>query len=130
MNDFWGAPEVFYMATLGAAKSLGREHDLGSLTAGKKADVVLLDFRRAHLTPAFNPVGTLVHTGQGRDVATVIVDGRIVVEEGRATLVDEDRIRSEGAAAAKTLWTRVTGSIPIGRWGPKPDPDRGSASPH
>ena len=118
VNDFWSAPDVFHMATLGAARSLGRDHDLGSLTVGKKADVVLLDFRRAHLTPAFNPVGTLVHTGQGRDVATVIVDGRIVVESGRATLVDEDRIRREGAAAAKALWTRVTGRAHPGpaRW--------------
>ena len=118
VNDFWSSAEVFHMATLGAAKSLGRAHDLGSLAVGKKADVVLLDFRRAHLTPAFNPVGTLVHTGHGRDVATVIVDGRIVVEGGHATLVDEDRIRAEGAAAAKALWTRVTGSVPSGpaRW--------------
>jgi 5-methylthioadenosine/S-adenosylhomocysteine deaminase len=115
VNDFWGAPDVFHMATLGAAKALGREHDLGSLTVGKKADVVLFDFRRAHLTPAFNPIGTLVHTGHGRDVTTVIVGGVIVVESGRATLVDEDRIRSEGAAAAKTLWTRVTGHLPTGR---------------
>jgi len=67
---------------------------------------------------AFNPVGTLVHTGQGRDVAMVIVDGRIVVEGGRATLVDEDKIRLEGAAAARALWTRVTGHPPAGpaRW--------------
>jgi 5-methylthioadenosine/S-adenosylhomocysteine deaminase len=118
VSDFWGAPDVFHMATLGAAKALGRDHDLGSLSVGKKADVVLLDFRRAHLTPAFNPIGTLVHTGQGRDVATVIVDGRVVVEDGRATLVDEDRIRHDGAAAAKALWTRVTGQPPAGpaRW--------------
>jgi len=118
VNDFWGAPDVFHMATLGAAKALGREHDLGSLTAGKKADVVLFDFRRAHLTPAFNPVGTLVHTGHGRDVATVIVDGRVVVEGGRATLVDEEKILAAGAAAAKALWTRVTGQAPKGpeRW--------------
>jgi 5-methylthioadenosine/S-adenosylhomocysteine deaminase len=118
VNDFWGAPDVFHMATLGAAKALGRDHDLGSLTVGKKADVVLLDARRAHLTPAFNPIGTLVHAGHGRDVATVIVDGRVVVEEGRATLVDEERIRAEGAAAAKALWTRVTGRPPAGpaRW--------------
>jgi 5-methylthioadenosine/S-adenosylhomocysteine deaminase len=118
VNDFWGAPDVFHMATRGAAKALGREHDLGSLTVGKKADVVLLDFRRAHLTPAFNPIGTLVHTGQGRDVATVIVDGRVVVENGRAALVDEVRIRHDGAAAAKALWTRVTGRPPAGpaRW--------------
>ena len=120
VNDFWGAPDVFHMATLGAAKALRRDHDLGSLTVGKKADVVLFDFRRAHLTPAFNPIGTLVHTGQGRDVATVIVDGRVVVEGGQATLVDEERIRSEGAAATKALWTRVTGRSPAGpeRWQP------------
>jgi 5-methylthioadenosine/S-adenosylhomocysteine deaminase len=118
VNDFWGAPDVFHMATLGAAKSLGRDHDLGSLTVGKKADVVLFDFRRAHLTPAFNPLGILVHTGQGRDVSTVIVDGRVVVENGRATLVDEDDILAKGAAAAKSLWTRVTGRSPAGpaRW--------------
>jgi 5-methylthioadenosine/S-adenosylhomocysteine deaminase len=118
VNDFWGAPDVFHMATRGAAKALGRDHDLGSLNVGKKADVVLLDFRRAHLTPAFNPIGTLVHTGQGRDVATVIVDGRVVVENGCAALVDEDRIRHDGMAAAKALWTRVTERPPAGpgRW--------------
>jgi 5-methylthioadenosine/S-adenosylhomocysteine deaminase len=112
VNDFWQSSDVFHMATLGAAKSMGRDHDLGSLTPGKKADIVLFDFRRAHLTPAANPVGTLVHCGQGRDVATVIVDGRIVVEDGRATLVDEEKIRREGAAAVKSLWSRVTGRPP------------------
>jgi 5-methylthioadenosine/S-adenosylhomocysteine deaminase len=113
VNDFWQATDVFHMGTLGAATAIGREDDLGSLTVGKKADVVLFDFRRAHLTPAFNPIGTLVHTGQGRDVSMVIVDGRVVVEDGRATLVDEERVRSEGAAAAEKLWTRVTGHSPL-----------------
>ena len=74
--------------------------------------MVLFDFRRAHLTPAFNPIGTLVHVAQGRDVATVIVDGRIVVENGRAVLVDSDRVRQEGRAAAESLWSRVTGHAP------------------
>ena len=78
--------------------------------SGKKADVVLLDFRRAHLTPAFNPVGTLVHTGQGRDVATVIVDGRVVVENGRATLVDEEASprRRRGREGAVDAGDRAT----------------------
>ena len=49
---------------------------------------------------------------QGRDVATVIVDGRIVVENGRAVLVDPERVRQEGRAAAESLWTRVTGQVP------------------
>ena len=68
---------------------------------------MLVDMRRAHLTPGFDPVATLVHAGQGRDVSTVIVDGRVVVEDGRATLVDEDRIRREAREAARALWTRV-----------------------
>ena len=109
VTDFWQASDVFYMATLGAAKAMGRDHDLGSLTVGKKADVVLFDFRRAHLTPALNPLATLVHVAQGLDIATVIVDGRVVVEDSRPVLVDADRIREEGAAAARRLWNRVTG---------------------
>jgi 5-methylthioadenosine/S-adenosylhomocysteine deaminase len=91
---------------------------------GKLADVLLFDLRRAHLTPAFNPVGILVHTAQGRDVATVVVDGRVVVEGGRATLVDEERIRREGAAAVHTLWTGVTGRPP----GPYPVRDSSAGS--
>src|SRR5215213_5256198 len=128
VNNFWQAIDVFHMATLGAAKALGRDEDLGSLALGKKADIVLFDFRRAHLTPAFNVVGTLVHTGQGRDVATVIVDGRVVVENGRATLVDEDRIRADGATAAKNLWTRVTGRAPAGPPGGKRHPEKAKPS--
>ena len=112
VNEFWTSNDVFHMATLGAAKSMGRDHELGSLTVGKKADVVLFDFRRAHLTPAFNLPATLVHLAQGRDIAIVIVDGRIVVEDGHATHVDEEKIRREGTAAADKLWTRVTGRRP------------------
>jgi 5-methylthioadenosine/S-adenosylhomocysteine deaminase len=112
VTDFWQANDAFYMATLGAAKAMGRDHDLGSLRVGKKADVVLFDFRRAHLTPALNPLGTLVHVAQGRDIAVVIVDGRIVVEDGCPCLVDAERIREEGAAAARSLWNRITGGSP------------------
>lgn len=107
VTDFWRSEDVFHMGTLGAAQAMGRDAELGSLTMGKKADLVLFDFRRAHLTPALNPLGTLIHVGQGRDVAHVIVDGRIVVENGRATLVDEERIRREAATAAKALWDRA-----------------------
>jgi len=107
VNDFWKSGDVFHMATLGGAASIGRAHDLGSLAAGKKADVVLFDFRRAHLTPAQNPLTTLVHAAQGRDVALVIVNGRVVVEDGHATLVDEAQIRADAANAAQRLWKRV-----------------------
>ena len=115
VSAFWSADEVFHMATLGAAEAMGRADDLGSLEPGKKADLVLVDMRRAHLTPGFDPVATLVHAGQGRDVVTVIVDGRVVVDGGRATQVDEERIRREAKDAARSLWTRVLGRSPGSR---------------
>jgi 5-methylthioadenosine/S-adenosylhomocysteine deaminase len=109
VTDFWQPSDVFHMATLGAAKALGLDHQLGSLTLDKKADVVLFDFRRAHLTPALNPLGTLVHVAQGRDINMVIVDGRVVVEHGEPVLVDAQRIREDGTAAARRLWNRISG---------------------
>jgi 5-methylthioadenosine/S-adenosylhomocysteine deaminase len=79
---------------------------------------VIFDMNRAHLTPSFNPVGTLVHLAHGRDVRTVVVAGRIVVEDGGATLVDEEEIRREGAEATRRLWRRVTGVDPGTKFAP------------
>jgi 5-methylthioadenosine/S-adenosylhomocysteine deaminase len=92
------------MATLSGAEAIGLDREIGSLAIGKKADLVILDFRRPHLTPCINPMGNLVHTAQGRDVEMVLVDGRIVVENGRATLVNEEEIRRKADRAAAELW--------------------------
>jgi 5-methylthioadenosine/S-adenosylhomocysteine deaminase len=107
VTDFWQPHHVFGMATLDGARAMGLDHEIGSLEPGKKADLVGFDFRRAHLTPDTNPLGNLVHVAHGRDVDFVIVDGRIVVEGGRATLADEEEIRREGARAARQLWARA-----------------------
>jgi 5-methylthioadenosine/S-adenosylhomocysteine deaminase len=92
------------MATLSGAEAMGLEQEIGSLEVGKRADLVVFDFRRPHLTPCVNPLGNLIHTAQGRDVEMVIVDGRVVVEGGRATLVNEEEIRRKANQAAKKLW--------------------------
>ena len=107
VTDFWQPHHVLHMATQGGADAMGLGNELGSLTVGKKADIVGFDFRRAHLTPSTNPLGNLVHVAHGRDVGVVVVDGRVGVEGGRATLVDEDAIRRAGAAAADALWRRA-----------------------
>jgi 5-methylthioadenosine/S-adenosylhomocysteine deaminase len=107
VTDFWQPHHVFRMATLEGARAMGLDHEIGSLEIGKRADLVGFDFRRAHLTPDINPLGNVVHVAQGRDVDFVIVDGRVVVEGGRATLVDEEVIRREGARAARQLWARA-----------------------
>jgi len=107
VTDFWQPHHVFHMGTLDGARAMGLDRETGSLKPGKKADLVGFDFRRAHLTPNVNPLGNLVHVAQGRDVSFVIIDGRLVVEAGPATLVDEEAIRREGALAARQLWARV-----------------------
>lgn len=100
----WQPHHVFQMATLGGARALGMEHEIGSIAIGKKADLVIFKANRPHLRPHVNPLGTLVHTGQGRDVDMVIVDGEILVEQGRPTRVDVDEICAAGEQAARQLW--------------------------
>ena len=107
VTDFWQPGDVFEMATIGGARAMGLADKIGSLEVGKKADLVLFDFEQLHLTPATNPLGNLVHTAHGRDVKTVIVDGRVVVEDGRAVLVDQDQVRRDAAQAARDLWQRA-----------------------
>jgi 5-methylthioadenosine/S-adenosylhomocysteine deaminase len=112
VTEFWDSTQVFHMATSGAANALGRDTDLGTIEVGKKADLVLFNMHRAHLTPGFDPVATLVHAGQGSDVHTVIVDGRVVIEDGHATMVDEDQIIHDAREAGRRLWSRVQGHPP------------------
>lgn len=104
VDEAWQPHHVFAMATLNGAKALGMAERIGSLEVGKQADLVMLDFRRPHLVPHVNPLGNLVHTGQGRDVEMVMVDGEILVEDGRPTRVDMETICAEAEAACQQLW--------------------------
>ncbi|MBI3517195.1 MAG: amidohydrolase family protein, partial [Proteobacteria bacterium] len=103
----WQPEDALAMATIEGARAMGMEDDIGSLAVGKKADLVALDFRRVHLTPAHDPLGTLTHVAHGRDVALVMVDGEVIVQDGRPTRADVDQIRRDGAAAAAALWARA-----------------------
>lgn len=95
------APEVLTtdqaleMATINGAKAYHLDHMIGSLEAGKKADVVLVDFQQPHLTPSFDPVTNLIYSAAKTDVDTVIIDGKIHLEGGELTRVDEERVMAE-----------------------------------
>lgn len=104
VSSEWQPHHVFEMATMGGARALGQESDIGSLVIGKKADLVVFDISRPHWRPHVEPLGALVHTGQGRDVEMVLVDGEILVEGGRPTRVDMDLVCAEAEAAARELW--------------------------
>ncbi|MFD4880439.1 amidohydrolase family protein [Streptomyces sp. NPDC058420] len=83
------ADQVLEWATRGGARALGREHDLGSIEEGKKADLVLLKNDHSPVSfPMLNPYGHVAFQAQRGDVHTVIVDGRVVKHEHR--LLDTD----------------------------------------
>ncbi|MCG5241424.1 amidohydrolase family protein [Azospirillum doebereinerae] len=103
----WQPADVFRMATLGGARAVGMADEIGTLAVGKKADLVVFDTRRPHLRPLVNPLGTLVHTGQGRDVEMVLVDGETLVEGGRPVRADLEQICIEADKAARALWARA-----------------------
>ena len=80
------------MVTIDAAHGLGMGDSLGSLEAGKLADVVLVDMHKPHLYPLVMPVHRLVYFAKGSDVDTVLVNGEILMEGREVKTVDEDAI--------------------------------------
>ncbi len=96
---------------MGGARAMGLDAEIGSLEPGKKADLIVLNIDQAHWVPRINLLGNLMHVGQGRDVTHVMVDGRWVVEAGRASLVDEEKIKSDAQRAAESLWARARAEV-------------------
>ena len=92
---------AYEMATLGGARTMQLEDQIGSLEPGKRADLVLHDTDRPEWRPLLNVVNQLVWSADGRGVHTVVVDGRVVVEDFRCTIVDEDRAVGRRPAARR-----------------------------
>lgn len=80
--------DVLEMATTGGAKAMGRS-DIGCIRKDMKADIILVDWKKPHIAPVHKPVSALVYNANGNDVHTVIVNGKIVIRNGKSTLVDE-----------------------------------------
>ena len=83
------ARDFFNAATLGGAKALGRD-DLGRLSPGAKADIAIIDLENLRVGPIADPIRSLVHFGNMDDVKTVIVDGKIVVQDGSVVGLSRD----------------------------------------
>jgi len=102
-----GAETVLRMATIGGAAVLGLEKEIGSLEPGKKADIIILDGRRPHLTPLYNPCSQVVYSASGADVKTVLINGRVVMKDRRLTTLDVDdamaKVTQLAAAIKKDL---------------------------
>ena len=105
------ARDVFNAATLGGCKFLGRA-DLGRLAPGAKADLLLINLDHLGAPVYADPIKALVDAGCGRDVDTVMVDGKVLVQGGRVTRVDEDAVYAKARLVTQRYWEQV----PRWRW--------------
>jgi guanine deaminase len=104
------AAEIWDAATIGGARALGREQELGRLAPGYKADLVLYRKSSMPLVPLNVPVRQLVHGEAGAGIDTVVVDGRVVMQDGRLTFVDEAGLIAKFQAVHANLLDRIHAS--------------------
>ena len=89
------ARTVVEMATIGGARAIGLDHQIGSLEVGKQADVIIIDHRSPHLTPMYHPASHIVYTAESADVRDVIVAGRVLVRDRQVLSLDVEEIMSK-----------------------------------
>jgi cytosine/adenosine deaminase-related metal-dependent hydrolase len=109
------AAHVFDAATLGGARALGRDDDLGRLAPGAQADLVLWKAASWNMTPLRDPVKTLVYNATAEDVDRVYVAGRLVVDGGRVLAADERAILAALQAGGERMWPRMASFDRAGR---------------
>lgn len=100
------AQSVLEMATINGAMALGLDSEVGSLEAGKKADIVIVDMEKPHLTPMHNVISHLVYCAVGGDVDTVIVDGKILMRGRKVLSLDEQDVLNRAKKASMDLIDR------------------------
>jgi cytosine/adenosine deaminase-related metal-dependent hydrolase len=100
-------------ATLGGARAVQQQKILGSLEVGKKADLIVLDTRRAHLVPAGRIVSAWIHNGQPSDIESSMVDGQFIMRDRKVLTMDEDRIVADADRVGRRIWNKVLESGPL-----------------
>jgi guanine deaminase len=105
-EDWLDTGQALVMATEGSAKALGFDADIGRLAPGYKADIVFLDLNHVNYLPLNDPTHQLVHTEDGSAVDSVVIDGEIVLWQGRFTQIDLGSVRAKLEAAQEELATQ------------------------
>ena len=109
------AQKCVRIATLGGAEALGMEREVGSLEAGKRADLIAVDVSRSHFAPIADPYSALVYGANQDDITLTVIGGRELYRDRAHVGVDADAIRSSAVAVRGKLQDRVrTGAVQVG----------------
>jgi 5-methylthioadenosine/S-adenosylhomocysteine deaminase len=101
------AEQVVEMATIGGAAAQHMEKEIGSLEKGKKADVIVIDLNEAHAVPMYNIYSHLVYALKGADVSDSIINGKVVMRNGRVLTLDAARV----VARAREMQKKIAESL-------------------
>ncbi|MEM2440073.1 MAG: amidohydrolase [Candidatus Bathyarchaeia archaeon] len=105
------AAQVLGLATIEGAKALSWNSEVGSIEVGKKADLVIVDFAKPHLCPVHNEISHLVYAAKATDVETVVVNGKIIVENRRLTTVKCEEVMEMAEKAKNSLLERFKRNV-------------------
>jgi 5-methylthioadenosine/S-adenosylhomocysteine deaminase len=102
------APEVLELATIGGARAVGLEAEIGSIDIGKKADLAVVDLSDAFITPIHDPISALVYSALGHETRHVVIDGAIVMRDRIVKTVDQAVVHKRAQDAAAGLALRAS----------------------
>jgi 5-methylthioadenosine/S-adenosylhomocysteine deaminase len=97
------AATVLRMATIDGARALGLDDTTGSIETGKKADIIVIDTRKPHLTPMYHPASHLVYAVGGSDVCATVINGRVLMKDRRLMHMDLEKIMADAWQIAEAI---------------------------
>ena len=106
--EVMSAKTVLGMATCGGAEAIGLADKVGSIEIGKRADIIQVSFDDVHFIPTYDVFSHLVYVADEQDVATVTVDGKVLMVFGKMRTIDTERVRSEATALAARIQMALT----------------------
>ncbi len=101
------AVTVMRMGTIEGARALGMDHLIGSIEVGKKADIIVVDTDRPHLTPLYNPYSQLVYAATGADVCHTMINGEVLMRDRQLQTLDLSEVLAEARVQAKRVMAWV-----------------------
>jgi 5-methylthioadenosine/S-adenosylhomocysteine deaminase len=97
------AETMLVMATINGSRALLWNNEIGSIEAGKKADVIIMDMKNPKWVPCYNPISNIVYSATGDDVETVIIDGKLIMYERELLTINEAEILEKAQRIAEKI---------------------------